>query len=285
MKRIITISVIILVVASIILGGAWLLSRNTAQKNGTAPLSFKEFITGKNGTATQTTKPGSIDSIFTPEGTDATVTKGAGNKPIPVATSTFTDSTSLNPSSGGVDILNPQLSPGNGRPITPGVIPGTTIDQGGTVVIVPGASTLVSSGCSDADQNITFTQQELSELRGLQNRFYKVATTLHTDADVSAEIANYDSFDVKLQKLIALNQYCAQNIGRITTGTLAEKVPTPFWHDLSTDNLLGYFSGSVRIINTILGPIDLTGYGGGFDGGDIAKSQRNLELALRLNLW
>lgn len=285
MKRIITILIIVLVVASIILGGAWFLSRNKAQKNGTTPLSFKEFITGKNGTTTPTTKPGSIDSVFTTDTPSSTPTGTEVSKPIPVETSTFTDSTSLSPSSAGVDILNPQLTPGSGNPIIPGKNPSTSVDQSTTTVVIPGASTLVSSGCSEADQNITFTPQELSELRGLQNRFYKVATTLHTDADVSAEVANYDSFDVKVQKLIALNQYCAQNISRIATGNLAEKVPTPFWHNLATDNLLGYFSGSVRIINTVLGPIDLTGYGGGFDGGDTAKAQRNLELALRLNLW
>jgi hypothetical protein len=292
MKRIIIIIIIIIVTISVILAGIWLLSRNKAQKSGTTPLSFREFITGKDGAVEDPgTTPGSLDSEFpeeTPGGQSGTPSSPAetGEAPIPVATSTFTNNSSFTPSSGGVaGILDPELRPGSGNPILPGAPIGGNVDTDVSIVIVPGASTVVSSGCSEADQNITFTPQELIELRGLQNRFYKVATTLHTDADVAAELSNYDTFNAKLQKLTQLNQYCAQSLPRITDATLKKAVPTPFWRDAARDNLFGYFSGFPALpSNPLLGGL-VNAYGGSFDLGDATKAQRNLELALRLSLW
>jgi hypothetical protein len=270
MKRILNIILIVIVIAFVILIGAWLKSRNTATKNGTTPLSFREFITGKNAPASPTTNPdGSLGSVFT-DTTPSTDTTEGGAPTIAVTTSTFTNTQSLNPSNRGASaLLDPTLSPGGAS--SEGTSSGTTT---GTDVIttVPGASTITSSGCTEADKNITFTADELSRLRALQNRFYQVATTLHTDADAAAELANYTTFRAEVDTLLELNTYCTTHVGNISDPTLKRRVPTPFWHDLAQDNLYGFFSTPGTFM-------------GRFKGSDTAAAQRNLEHALRLNLW
>lgn len=270
MKRVFTIILIVIVIALLVLTGAWLKSRNTATKNGTTPLTFREFITGKNaGIAPQTNPDGSLGSVFT-EDTPGSTPSTDGTPTIAVKTSTFTNGQSLNPSKSSISLLTPTLSP-NGVGSNDGSS-STTTNQDDVITTIPGASTITSSGCTEADKNITFTADELSRLRALQNRFYQVATTLHTDADAAAELANYTTFRAEVDTLLELNTYCGTHISNITDPALNRRVPTPFWHNLAQDNLLGFFSAPGSFM-------------GKFNGSDTAAAQRNLEHALRLNLW
>src|SRR6202012_388376 len=87
--------------------------------------------------------------------------------------------------------------------------------------------------CSQEDTTIDFTPDEIAELNELQNRFYTIAQTLHTDADVDTQVANHDAFAVKADQVTELYNYCESKLPAITDPHLQSHVATPFWH---TDN-------------------------------------------------
>lgn len=93
-------------------------------------------------------------------------------------------------------------------------------------------------GCSEADTNIPFTPEEVARLNALQSRFYAIGSTLRTDSDVKAELANYENFKLKLARYTELNNYCQSQIKNLTRLDNQRRVPTPFWHDLATDSIL-----------------------------------------------
>lgn len=287
MRRIITIILILLLAALVVLTGAWLLSRRAAVKEGQQALTFREFLTSTVSSTPDGQSPGSLGSVFvdpsvinsnlTPGSTtgDTDPTTGAPTTQVSQFTNNGLTPSISDPTAGGSTAIS---DPTTNEPVGAGLPSnqysnGTTgTSTGGTASTVTGVSTLVANECSIEDKNIPFTQDELSRLRGLQNRFYVVATTLHTDADVAAEISNHDNITLKLAKLTTLNQYCATNQPKITDPVLKRAVPTPFWHESGRDILVGFFSNG-------------SNYGGDFSMGDSIGGQRNLDQALRLNLW
>jgi hypothetical protein len=105
----------------------------------------------------------------------------------------------------------------------------TTTDTGATTTAVAAANTPV---CSDADTNITFTPAEQTQLNELQNRFYTIAQTLHTDADVETELANHDAFAIKADQVTELYNYCEAQLPAAAAADpkATAHVATPFWH-------------------------------------------------------
>ena len=275
MKRLITIIIIILILAAIVFGISWIFSRRTAQKNGTTPLTFREFVTGKSGDGSEDPqRPGSISSDFTdPQG------QGGAGSPIPTTStnpntpridtnsSTFTN-TGFAPVTSIPPITTPNQPGGGGviggNPTTP------TLPGGGTTApTTPGTVTPIAV-CTDADLNITFTEDELQKLQALQDRFYEVATTLHNDGDAQTQLSNYNALKSKLDRYRELNRYCVDKLapkianfrvsdfvpevevsGRIgglyddnsghnnngiymyIKDAFKNKVPTPFWFELA----------------------------------------------------
>lgn len=263
MKRILTIISIIVVLALVVLTVGWLRSRNTAQKNGTTPLTFKEFVTG---TATpkpaDSQTPGSISSDFTnPEGQGTTGTQDTGGAPsITPNTSTFTNN--------GFTPSEQEGARGSGANDTP--IGGTpAAGSPGTVVPVPPGTVAPVAVCTDADLNIEFNAVELQKLQALQDRFYEIATSLHNDGDIQTQLANYNALKSKLDRYRELTTYCVNKLapkiatlrvqdfvsGVSATGDIGglyddgsghqgngvsmnikdayrNKVPTPFWFSL-----------------------------------------------------
>jgi hypothetical protein len=303
MKKLIKPILIVLAIVALVVGIAWLISRHKAAKEGKAALGFREFVSTDTGATGPDTTGTTLDGQFTVDTNgdgilDAGGT-GRGNTDTQIdpgtRTSTFTGS-SINPTNTGSTGTGSTGTPGS---TTPGSGTGTT-DPNGTVTTStqPGVITVPNkgnnyasyNGCTQADLNITFTQEELDKLHALQDRFYTIAQSLHSDADTKTQIANYDAFVLKYTKLNELLNYCTDS-----KLPASKKVPTPFWWEESEVRYNGY-----KLFNPLTGGADITdtgvplGYvmdsgqlGGKIDStyGDIDVTKRSMERILRLNLW
>lgn len=283
MRRIITIIIIILVVVGLFLTGSWLLSRRSATQNGKTPQSFREFITGTSAVTPSTGTTGDLSSDFTNPPTPT-----QGSTPISrtegTETSTFTN-TNLSPAGS-----TPETSSGGGV-VAPGNTNNNTTpgNNDTTPPATPGTGTAVVPDCSDADLNITFTPAELARLKTLQNRFYAVADTLYTDANVSTEDANHTSFVLKTAQITDLYNYCAtlQPGVAVSNPYYAYRVPTPFWYDPSKPNggPNNTFTGYLNIQTQTIGLL-FNGTGALLPGPQgVNYTKKRLEGSLRLNLW
>ena len=288
-KKITTIFFIILFIALFAVG-FWYIARNKATKSGQVPPTFKEFLgIGPSQKPGSSSQGGELSSDFTggESGNEESTGSQGGTVPTPtIGTSVFTNigytPTTLPP----VD-----YTPGGG-----GQTGGGSTGGGGTVVVGSGGGIITPPPadpnlpeCGPADLNINFTQDEIDRLNALKSRFMKVAETLNTDADVATELANYDTFKIKTQKLTELNTYCinspvytgaqatvvaSQPYGTVVPGGNGEinyRVPTPFWHDSNKDNQALVHQGS--------------NFRGIFSDPDTIFPERSMEHALRLNLW
>lgn len=307
MKRKLTIITIIILLIAIIAGGAWFLVRNRATKNNTTPPTFKEFlgigVSTKPGVGGTTDNPLSSDFVNPPDEVPTTT----GTNPIPVGTSVFTDSDGasqpglgLGLGTGGLGLGlgtgSGGLGSGGGGSGGTGSGGGSTGGGGGTgsgggggVVINPPPADPNPPECGPADLSINFTPEEINKLNALKTRFFVVAETLNTDADVATEIANYDTFKTKSRKITELKNYCMDSLvyknaqatavatqpyGTVVPGTNGDinyRVPTPFWHDNAKDNQALVHQGS--------------NWMGIFSDPDFIFPERSIEHALRLNLW
>jgi hypothetical protein len=237
MKRVIKIILILLAVFLLTLGIIWLVGRHSAQKNGKTPLTFRQFLGLSTKSSPANTIPGSTDtSLFTSPGAataggDGTGSNGTNGKGA--AGKGFNENTQVS------QFTNKGISLTNGANV--GLQTTTAIGSnkaaGDNSTITSTSATSTAPVCSDADTTISFTADELAQLNQLQNRFYAIAQTLHTDADVATEIANHDAFAVKADQVTELYNYCASKLPLITDPRLQQHVATPFWNDSSTDSL------------------------------------------------
>lgn len=85
------------------------------------------------------------------------------------------------------------------------------------------------AGCSDEDVRIPFTQAEQNQLRDLENRFYKISSTLYTDADADVERSNYSIYKTKVAAITELRTYCETYAPNLADKALLARVPTPYW--------------------------------------------------------
>jgi hypothetical protein len=264
MKRAIKIILILLAIFLLVLGVIWLIGRHTAKENGTAPLSFRQFI-GLGGKEIPATGAGvgtggANSSGFNNSGTAGTNGSGSGqngntNGNNPANASGIGSPNISQFTNGGITPSNSGFGNGNGNGIPPnggninnssgngtngginggtgnnsGLNSGTNGSQGGVGSNTAGSSTALV--CGDADTNITFTPQQLAQLDALQNRFYALAQTLHTDEDVATELANHDAFALKAAQVTELYNYCENKLPLVATAgaQLQKHVPTPFWN-------------------------------------------------------
>jgi cytoskeletal protein RodZ len=265
-KRVIKIILIMLAIFLLILGIMWLIGRHTAQKNGNTPLSFKQFIglsdkTSSNGT--NGTGGGTLSSNFGNNGSnngsgngngsgqgtggingsntgignnngDSNLggvngigSNGIGNGINMVSAPTISQFTS-----GGITATNGYGGGAAGNPTT-----NTTNTGAGTQNNSPtttGTTVNTAPICGTADTTITFTPEELDKLNTLQNRFYTIAQTLHTDADAQAELTNHDAFEIKSQQATELYNQCEALLPALPEPMLQEHIATPFWEAWST---------------------------------------------------
>ncbi|HWC57689.1 MAG TPA: hypothetical protein VG621_01915 [Candidatus Paceibacterota bacterium] len=293
-KKIISILIFLIIVAAFVFGVYWLVSRRQAAKTGTAPASFRQFLGFATTPTLSSEDQGLLSSQFTssPSSSGASGTQQGGSS-IPTATSQFTN-----------DIVTPTNTPligVNGGENSGNSSTASSTGATGAPVAAEGSS---GSGCTDADVNITFTPDELAQLQALQDRFYTVAQTLHTDADVATEEANYDAFTIKQQNLDQLLSFCKAATKNFTDPAYTNKVPTPFWYDpsdirqsgnppvsISGGNLFNQGDAVQNAATDVpLGYLGQPGQIGGstasvYDSGAIANALRSIEQVLRLNLW
>jgi len=223
-------------------------------------LSFRQFLGLSTGAKPASTTSGTTSSNFD---NSAVGTTGAGGANGGSTTGNINGGSGTNGNgTGGGSIIggavgtvqtsqftNQGINPGN---VTNGTIPTTTINgstiAGGTIPTSTGGSTggttptgsttgsttTIAPVCSDEDLNITFTADELARLNVLQDRFYTIAQTLHTDADVDTEVANHDAFTVKTDQVKELYAYCESKLPYIDAyedRRLHKHMATPFWHE------------------------------------------------------
>lgn len=264
MKRVLKIILILIAAFALALLIIWLIGRNKSQKTGQNPLSFKQFLGLSTKTTPGETVPGETSSTFTGDGSgNNTGNNGSGNGTNANGNGNGTGING-NGGFGGASDNNPQISNFTDGGLNPGGNPGGgTGGNGGN----PGGGGNGSDGngsnggnptgsgsstggnpgggdngnpigtgttnepvCSQEDTNIVFTADELAQLKELQNRFYTIAQTLHTDADVDTEVANHDAFAVKADQVTEMYNYCEQKLPLITDPHLQQRVATPFWH-------------------------------------------------------
>ena len=271
MKRVITIILIILVVLGVLLGISWLVARKTAQKAGTTPPTFRQFLSIGGSTPSKNPSSSDLSSVFTANPSGSSSGSNSNTVPQPgVRISQFTNNT-LTP----VNNLNDN---GNGGPIIPGDNGGGVGDNGGGVGggdsgggVGQGGGGPAVPACSDADLNITFTPSELARLQALQNKFYAVAQSIHSDADVATEVANHDAFRAKADQISELYLYCQAKSPLLADATLKKHTPTPYWHDILQDSWT---------FITADGPV-----GGTVALDDMNRGQHIIEKILHINLW
>lgn len=285
MRRFITILIIVLIFVGVILLGAWYFARRTAQKEGRVPPTFKEFLSRDAGTTPINQNPGDLSSVFVDDNL-TTATPGSGTTGTPgTQVAVFTNTTSTPAQN------NTPTGPGSGNgsggttTTTTTTVDPTTLPPASVPPTVPGPE------CSDADLNIRFTASELARLQILQNRFYAVSQSLHTDGDVATETGNHDNFKAKVDKITALYNSCiAYSANLPVTSQYKKRVPTPFWH---ADPALGadaeLFIGTTGALD---GNIGGRGTWNGSSNGttplvpnNLPLGLRSLERSLRLNLW
>jgi hypothetical protein len=221
-----------------------------------------------------------------PEETPSQTVATNGGQNIPVGTSIFTDG-GFTPT-GGSGAGGPS-SGGGGSTGGGGTGGGGSTGGGGGIIINPPPADPNPPECSSADLNIRFTPEEINRLNVLKTRFFVIAETVNTDADVATELSNYDTFKTKSKKITELYDYCinspvyknaqptvvaSQPYGTTlagTNGAINYRVPTPFWHDINKDNQAFVHQGS--------------NWMGIFSDPDLVFPERSVEHALRLNLW
>ncbi len=242
MRRTLKIILILFLIIAVILSIAWLLARRKAVRSGTIAPTFKTFITlgGKNASnlPTQTDTEFSSDFTDQEESPDTPDTSSIGVPVGSVAVSRFTtaplsptdDRAAGGSGTSGGSSGNGGGTGGSGTGGNGGTGGGGT-GGGGT----GGGGSPRPPACSDEDLNISFTADEIARLNALQNRFYDIAGTLHTDGDIAIELANHDNFKAKAEQALELYGYCASKAPLITAAPFVTRVPTPFWRDPSKD--------------------------------------------------
>ncbi len=295
MRRFITVLIIILILVSLVLGGAWLIARRKSTQSGAAPLSFRQFLSGQTNPANPNNIPnnGTLTPIFVDDNTSrpqtpTTVTSGT-------QAAVFTNPNAATPAQVGT--VNNQ-----GTTSTPPRVTTTTSVDPNPLppVLIPP----VTSGneCTDTDLNIRFTPEELQKLQVLQNRFYAVSTTLHSDADVAIETGNHDNFKTKVNKITEMYNYCVYKSPSISypnalSTRYKRRIPTPFWHEATQDQEVflgaeGSFDGNINLSARRGGNLGIPVVSTGTTiNGTVLTAEntifglRTLERSLRLNLW
>jgi hypothetical protein len=273
-KRVIKIILILLAVFLLVLGIIWLIGRHKTEKSGAASLSFKQFLGLSTKLSPNGTLPVENNSSFTNNGFGQNGTGsngGAGGNGVGSGAGNGSGGAGGNGvgsgagnGSGGAGGNGVGSGAGNGVGNGVGDVNvsqftnnGTTIGDTGTIGSGSGDDTSTSTTssddgsddsttaaaaatapvCGDADNNITFTPEEQAELNELQNRFYTIAQTLHTDADVETELANHDAFAIKADQVTELYNYCEEQLPTINATArqagdprMTLHVATPFWH-------------------------------------------------------
>ncbi len=331
MNKIVKIILILIVSFFLILGIIWLIGRNSALKKGKEPLTFRQFLGLSTKKPATETIPGEGSSTFNNgnganggngtngDGSNGTnPNAGAGGIGIDgtgnVSVSQFTNGvTGIGVNGSGIG--NGNTSSGNngidgsGNPTASGGADGS-ID----ISAPDDVSATVQPECSDEDLNIDFTPAQLAQLKILQGRFYTLAQTLHSDADVETEVANHDAFTNKADQVLELYSYCESKLPYINAtadGRLKVHVATPFWTAYDSDPSVPNFVNQKVAGRTIPGTdpavegFSVLTYGQGFKSkyGLLDLTQRSyveingsalqdmdllppaVENILRINLW
>lgn len=259
MNKILKIILISIAVFFLALGVIWLIGRNSALRNNKEPLTFREFLGLGTKKAPANTVPDENGSTFTPDGTGNTTGAGTGdgdgtgtgdigagaNGGVNVSQFTNGGTSPIGTGIGGVGIGG-NTSLGTNSPGTSG-IGGEGNGSGIAIEIPDGATTGTELECSDEDLNIIFTSEELAQLNTLQNRFYTLAQTLHSDTDVETEVANRDAFTLKANNILSLYAYCESKLPTIAATAdprLNIRVATPFWRSYQTNPAIAAFVGA-----------------------------------------
>ncbi len=301
-KRILTIILVLLAVAFLLLGGIWLVGRHEAQKNGTTPLTFRQFLGLGTSAKPASTAGGTLTSTFTnPNGAtgSGTADNGIGQTTIgPNGTITSTvDNTqvsqftgsSISPTDnglinsatiGGGSPFNGSGTIGTGTTLPSGTpITGGTTGNGSTAGAI--AAGLGGTSCSTADTTITFTASEIQQLNALQAQYNAIAANLATESDAANELSNYNDEKLQEAKIAELQNFCQTNVPLLTDPELRRHVPTPFWHDINQDSETFTLSGITTPVGAAYQPL-FNAPATAYSNADAASF---LERMLRINLW
>ena len=244
-RRILTIIIVLLVLAGLLLGVSWYAARRTAEKNGTTPLTFRQFLGIGTPATPGTPTDGELSGEFTGDGqgggtdTDGTGVDGGFGSEGTVSDPSIFTSGPIMPEGGSLGNGGGLNNNGNtnqngnpsGSPTTSTTTTTTTTGQTGQGTNPTGGSTQTVLSCSDADTTIAFTAAEIARLNTLQLRFSNIAANLYTDADVAQQVVLYDTFkNGRSGQINELITFCEQKAPLITDATMQRRVPTPLYN-------------------------------------------------------
>lgn len=271
-------TLIIILIVVIVLGGfLYIRSKKTVSPSGGTTSGFKNFFNfgSKGGTPTQT-PDNETSSEFTTENPDTTTASGTGgssgtNTSIFGTGGPFTPSTEVNTVGSGTGVGGSGTTGGGTTGGGTGVGSGEGVGGGGTGGGSTGGGSGGSGGavqCSADDTQIEFTPEEIARLQALEQRFYAIASLLHTDSDVQAETANYSSYKILNQKYTELIAYC-ENKSPLLATTTNRRVATPLYTDVSANT---YFTDGPAADGVI-------------DMQSSIPKLREIEQFLRISIW
>lgn len=274
MRRFLIIILIIIVFLGAVGSIGWLLTRRTAVQNGMTPPSFRQFLTFDTKPSPEDPESPLQPDINEPQISPSPDTPETTPDEDVITSSQFT-SGPIAPAQNQPTQPRPQEEPGTAIlepaaiPTEPTPIPIVPVPQSGET------PTSVASQCSDADITISFTPEEIQRLNALQNRFYAVAGSLRSDADVARELANYGQFKAKTDQIEELYNYCQSASPSIQEPLLQTRVTTPYWRDPARDRV-GYvtpWSQGISLTAQIIDPRN------------VVFTQGVIERIFKVNLW
>ncbi len=266
---------IITLIIILILGGFFYFKNKNSSTTGTSSSSssgFRSFFSF--GTKKQTSDQAPLNETvgsFTSDtqtqtaGQTTTATTGSTVFSVFGTSGPFTP-VSNSPISGGGVTGSGEI--GNGGGISGGGISGGGGITGGGDTGTGGTGGGGAIECSVQDTTIEFTPEEIARLQALEQQFYALAPSLHTDADLQAENANYSSYALLNQKYTELISYC-ENKTPLLPSDINRRVATPLYTSASANDFFANGSNPDGSINML----------------DTTPKLREIEKIFRLNIW
>lgn len=271
MKRLL---IIILIIILVIGGFFYFSNRKTVTNTDGTKSGFRNFFNfgskktttadepGKEtgGEFTQEENPDANNTNTTPEQNSSTNSIFGTNGPFTPTMQGGLAGNGGSTDTGGIS--------GGGQAGAGGISGGGGVTGGGSTGVGGSGGSGTTNQCGPDDTVIEFTTEEIARLRALEDRFYDLAPTLRSQADVQSELANYGSYKLLNQKYTELINYC-ESKSPLLPSNINKRVSTPLYTNTSAS---AYFSEGPDAD----GIIDLQ---------SSTQKPKEVEKFFRINIW
>jgi hypothetical protein len=265
MKRLL---IIILIIVLVIGGFFYFSNRKTTTNTDGTKSGFRSFFNFGSKNTTTTDEPGKeTGGEFTQEENPDANNTNTTPEQTPSTNSVFGTNGPFTPTMQGGLTENGGIS-GGGQTGAGGISGGGGVTGGGNTGVGGSGGSGNTNQCGADDSAIEFTVEEIARLRALEDRFYDLAPTLRSQADVQSELANYGSYKLLNQKYTELINYC-ESKSPLLPSNINKRVSTPLYTNTSAS---AYFSE---------GP----DADGAIDMQSSTQKPKEVERFFRINIW